>query len=428
VNILSNAFSIFNQPNVAWVLSGSLILGFVTAILGTFAYLQKRSLVGDALAHAALPGTTTAFILFQSRSPLVILFGAILSCLIGYFGIEYLVKYTKIKEDSALAIILSFFFGIGLFHLSFIQKMPQAQQSGLDKILFGQAASLVRDDVTLLLWIGVVILIFISIFFHIYKYILFDPVYARCLGIRVTLFEFLLAFSIVLSVAIGLQLVGVVLMAALLLTPASSARYWSNNFKYVVLLAGFFGAFSGAVGSLISYILPAMPTGPWIVIISTIFFILSLLFAPQRGMLAKAMTRKRLLQKIDNENLLRGMYKLTEKQDVTLQYVPELSIYHHLKMNIRQFYRAVKSLEKQGMLHLHSGQAALTMSGYERAKELTRYHRLWEVYLERYLGLKADHLHDDAEIIEHLMTKDIEVKLMEILDAPSKDPHGMEIP
>src|SRR5690606_7025568 len=137
----------FSDPNVVWVVCGSLILGASAGAIGCFAFLRKRALTGDALAHAALPGVTSAFLLFQSRDPLVILGGAIVSCIAGYLVIEYLVNRTKVKEDSAFAIVLSLFFAFGIFQLTYIQKSEFAGQSGLDKLLFGQAAALVGDDV-----------------------------------------------------------------------------------------------------------------------------------------------------------------------------------------------------------------------------------------------------------------------------------------
>ncbi|MDX1352405.1 MAG: iron chelate uptake ABC transporter family permease subunit [Thiomicrorhabdus sp.] len=197
----------FEDMNALWVLMGGILLGMSASVIGAFAFLRKRSLIGDALAHAALPGVMMAFLLFQTRDPLIMFFGAVSSSFIGFFIIDWLPKNTKIKPDAALAITLSFFFALGLMLLSYIQGMNVANKSGLDKILFGQAAAMTQDDIRLLGYVAIIVLVTVALFFQKLRLIAFNRNYARTLGIKVNGYELLLALLIVMSVVVGLQLV-----------------------------------------------------------------------------------------------------------------------------------------------------------------------------------------------------------------------------
>lgn len=422
------AFWTFSDPAVRWVVLGSVCLGFSAGLLGCFAFLRKQSLVGDALAHAALPGVTTMFLATHSRDPLMILLGATISCFLGMGAIEYLTRKTKIKEDSALAIVLSLFFALGIFHLTYIQKLGIASQAGLDRLLFGQAASLVRHDVVVLGWISVGLLSCIAIFFHRFKILCFDRQYAITLGLNVYWYDSLLALLLVLSVSIGLQLVGVVLMAAILITPAASARYWSHNLTTILWLAGIFGAISGIAGANISYLAPRMPTGPWIVVAVTTIFVVSLFFAPERGIGARVFKRIVMKKKVQEENLLRTFFKLREESASPNQYHEPTKILERRNMGIRDLEATIRRLISKGDLEKWGNKYRLSIQGFGHAARITRIHRLWELYLTKKIHLALDHVHDDAEEIEHIITPELEQKLLEELDFPLHDPHGKSIP
>lgn len=416
------------DPNVVWVLVGSLMLGMGAGVIGCFAFLRKRSLTGDALAHAALPGVTSAFLFTHSRDPFVIGAGAMVSCFIGYFCIEFLIRYTKVKEDSAFAIILSLFFALGIFQLTLIQKLGIASQSGLDKMLFGQAAGMVHRDVQVLTFCAALLLLMVLVCFRQLKAIAFDRQYAFTVGMRVNVYEILLAIAIVLSVVVGLQLVGVVLMAAVLLTPAAAARYWTDNLAHMLILAGIFGALSGVFGANISYLAPRMPTGPWMVMGVTALFICSLLFAPRRGIIKRLLRQHALSRKVVEENILRTLFKMGERSDDFTQFTDTGSILSFRNMELQKMEAALKRLVKKGLLESENGMFRLTSGGLERAKEVTRFHRLWELYLTKRIQIPDDHVHEEAEDVEHIMTPELEAWLLRDLESPAVDPHGKVIP
>ncbi|MFD0676322.1 MULTISPECIES: metal ABC transporter permease [unclassified Paenibacillus] len=296
-----NWLELFLDPNTQWILLGSVLLGLSSGVLGSFAYLRKQSLMGDALAHAALPGICIAFMLTGSKSIFFFLIGAAVAGLIATFGVGFVTRNSRIKQDSALGIVLSVFFGLGIVLLTQIQHSDSGNQSGLDKFLFGQAASMVQSDVIVMTIVALVLVLACTLLFKEFKLLSFDSGFAKGLGYPVAFLDQLLMFLIVVAVVVGIQAVGVVLMSALLITPAVSARYWTERLGVMVVLAGFFGAVSGFVGTLISTTANNLPTGPLSVLAATSLFLISVIFAPRRGVLSKVLVRLKVKKAVLQE-------------------------------------------------------------------------------------------------------------------------------
>ncbi|HEY4391377.1 MAG TPA: metal ABC transporter permease [Paenibacillus sp.] len=295
---MSSLLTWFADPNMQWILMGSLLLGIGSGVIGSFTYLRKQSLLGDALAHAALPGICIAFMLSGVKSIGLFMIGSILSGMLATFGIYAITRYSRIKQDAALGIILSVFFGVGVVLMTKIQHSGNGNQSGLDKYMFGQAASMMKSDVYMMGAVSLLLILVCFILFKEFKLVSFDPGFARGMGMKVGLLEQLLLFMTVIAVVVGIQAVGVVLVAALLITPAVSARYWTDSLGVMVIIAGVIGAFSGVTGTLISGTLSNLPTGPVTVLAATSLFCVSAVFAPNRGQVAKLWRRARTKQHI----------------------------------------------------------------------------------------------------------------------------------
>src|SRR5918997_1621954 len=248
---------------------GSVVLGVVGGALGSFAVLRRQSLLGDALAHATLPGVCVAFILFGTKTPAVLLAGAALSAWLGAILILGVVRGTRIKQDAALGIVLSVFFGAGIVLLTYIAGSGNSGQSGLDRFIFGQAATIVRADVATMGLLALTALVLLALFFKEFKLLSFDPAFGASLGYPVGALNVLLTALIVVAVVVGIQAVGVVLMAAMLVTPAAAARLWTDRLSIMVALSAAFGAASGVGGALISATGSNLPTGPLIVLFAT---------------------------------------------------------------------------------------------------------------------------------------------------------------
>ncbi|WP_409271561.1 metal ABC transporter permease [Neobacillus sp. SCS-31] len=284
-----NWLELFQDPNTRWILLGSMLLGLSSGIIGSFAYLRKQSLMGDALSHAALPGVCIAFMLTGTKSIFFFLIGAAAAGVMATFLIGYITRNSRIKQDSALGIILTVFFGFGVVLLTQIQHGGSGNQSGLDKFLFGQAASMIHSDVYTMAGISFLLAALSFLFFKEFKLLSFDPGFAKGIGYPIIILDQFLMLLIVIAVVVGLQAVGVVLMAALLITPAVAARYWTEKLHIMVILAGLFGALSGFSGTVISTMANNLPTGPLVVLSATAIFVVSVVCAPRRGLISKSL-------------------------------------------------------------------------------------------------------------------------------------------
>lgn len=279
---LSDLLFDYTVRNVAL---GSAILGVVGGALGSFAVLRRQGLLGDALAHATLPGVCVAFILAGAKVPAVLLLGGAVTATLGALLIVAVVEGTRIKQDAMLAIVLSVFFGVGGVLLTYIGRSGDADQGGLDRFIFGQAATIIWEDVITMGVLATSALLIVALLFKEFKLLSFDPAFAASLGYPVGKLNVLLTSLIVVAVIVGIQAVGVVLMAAMLITPAAAARQWTNRLGTMVAVSGFFGATSGVAGALISASGVNLPTGPLIVLFATGLFLVSLAVGKKRGFL-----------------------------------------------------------------------------------------------------------------------------------------------
>ncbi|GIW06471.1 MAG: zinc ABC transporter permease [Dehalococcoidia bacterium] len=267
------------------VLLGAALLGVVSGVLGTFAVLRGQGLLGDALAHAALPGICLAFLLTGSKAMPVLLLGAGVAAWLGALLLLWIVRQTRLAQDAALGIVLAVFFEFGLTLLTVANRRPDATQAGLDRYLFGQAATLVGENVIVMAVLAAIALLATAAVYKELKLLAFDPDFGSSLGFGVGPLSVALTTLITVAILIGLQTVGVVLMAAMLIGPAAAARQWTNRLSTMIALSAAFGAAAGVVGALISASASRIPTGPMIVLALTVIVVGSILFAPARGVL-----------------------------------------------------------------------------------------------------------------------------------------------
>ncbi|WP_164219510.1 metal ABC transporter permease [Virgibacillus sp. YIM 98842] len=279
--------SLFMSSNLQWVLVSTLVLGIAAGLIGCLSYWKKQSLMSDALAHAALPGVVLAFLLIGEKRLMVLIFGAAVSALIGALFIQTIRSSTRITEDTAMGIILSVFYGLGIMLLTIANRTAGGNQSGLENFIFGQAASMVRSDMFTMLGLSTVVIFLIYLFFKEWKLYLFDPSFAQGSGLSIKGMNALYMLLLVTVIVIGIQAVGVILIAALLIIPPVSARYWTKTLHWMLLLSAGFGGIAGAGGTLISSMGSSWPTGPFIVLAAASIFVFSLLFGKEKGILIK---------------------------------------------------------------------------------------------------------------------------------------------
>ncbi len=357
---------LFNDYTLRIISLGTAVLGAICGMLGSFAVLRKQSLLGDAISHAALPGIAIAFLITGTKETIVLLIGALISGLIGASWIRGITKRTHLKSDTALGLILSVFFGFGMLLLSYIQKQPNANQSGLDTFLFGQAATLLARDVYLMAGVALVSLGVVLFFWKEFKIFLFDAEYAKTLGFNVKVIEILITSFIVLAIILGLQTVGVVLMSAMLLAPAAAARQWTNSLGVMVVLAAAFGAVSGVVGTAISASQNNLSTGPVIVLVAAIFVVFSFVFSPIRGLLFRQIRFIQSRNDLKLHKTLAFMFEIVKGHE-------EISHPHAIKiLNNFQGYtrRSLSKLENKEYICVDGQMWTMTKKGYHFAANL----------------------------------------------------------
>ncbi|AGY81288.1 MULTISPECIES: metal ABC transporter permease [Carnobacterium] len=289
---MSGISALFFDYTFQVVVFGSSILGLLSGVIGSFAVLRKQSLLGDAVSHAALPGICLAFILTSSKQMEILLLGALISGLLATWLITVIVKHSKVKFDSALALTTAVFFGFGLVLMTFIQKKPNSNQAGLESFIFGQSSTLLVRDVRIMFITGIILLLIVSIFWKEFKLLAFDQSFASSIGLPVYWMNSLLATLTVIVIVLGLQSVGVILMSSLLIGPAVAARQWTNHLSIMVGLAAFFGCLAGIIGTVISSLGQQIPTGPTIVLVISLIVLISILFSPHRGIVWKLIKNK----------------------------------------------------------------------------------------------------------------------------------------
>ncbi len=424
-------FFSLQDPNIRYVLAGTILLGISSGALGCFAILRRRALVGDAVAHAILPGVCLAFIVAGGKDPLMLVLGAFVFGLLSMVTMDFISRNSRIAPDASIGMVLSVFFGLGVVLLTVIQSSGYIDQSGLDDFLFGQAAAMVGYDVKVFGGLSLLIIIVVIIGYKEFKLVSFDIPFARSIGYPVKRMEFLLALLMVMTITAGIQAVGVVLMASMLIIPAAAARYWTDSLRVMLVIAAGVGALSGITGSFISYTAPAMPTGPWMVVSAALIFLLSFLLAPGRGEIAAFIEKKRLSWKIVCENVVKTLYTMEEEDGKTDRVRPFNELRKRRHITSSRLKKVIHTLQKKGWVSSYAGNPEsylLTMEGRKEAKRLVRVHRLWEQYLNLHLQIAEDHVHDDAESMEHLITAEIESQLRQSLGSPALDPHKSKIP
>ena len=363
---------------------GGAILGVVSGVLGCFAVLRHESLMGDALSHAALPGVAIAF-LIAGRELGVLLIGAGIASWIGVQFIRAVVNTTRIKQDTAMGIVLAAWFAAGIALLAYIQGRSDASQAGLDTFIFGQAAAMVASDVWLIGGVGGIAFVILGLFWKEFKLVTFDPDFAGANGFRVGLLNLMLSTLIVVAIVMGLQLAGVILMVGMLIAPGIAARQWTHKLNQMVILSGVFGAFAGGIGAILSAVDADIPTGPMIIVVAFIIVLLSIGFAPGRGLVWTWLRRRRDRRRFAAQSTLRDLYKYARSHGDATHPVPHDFI---TGVNPATAEQGLAQLQKQGDVVAQDDAWVLTDSGIERAAQDAHNQQLWDVY--RIYGVELD--------------------------------------
>jgi manganese/zinc/iron transport system permease protein len=294
---------------------GGALLGIVGGVLGAFAVLRRQSLLGDTLSHAALPGICLGFLAAGARQLEWLLAGAFLTGAAAALLVLLITARSRLKTDAALGIALSVFFAIGVVLLTHVQSRGGAGQAGLSAFLFGQAAAMLRGDLVVMGAITGLSLLLVLLLWKEFKLTTFDPGYAAASGLPVPLLEVVLTVMIALAIVVGLQLVGVVLMTAMIVAPPVAARQWTRRLEAMVILSAFFGLIAGVLGAVVSATTRGLATGPVIVLAITLIALVSLALAPGRGLVWRALAARAERRRIAAGQVLVTLYRLADEHD-----------------------------------------------------------------------------------------------------------------
>ena len=413
--------------NTLIVLLGTGLLGANAGLVGSFAVLRRRALTGDALAHASLPGLCAAFLIVGERSLPVLLAGALASGVLGVAVISGLRRATRIKEDAAIGIVLSVFFGAGVALSGIAQKMEGGgSKAGLDSYILGKTAGIIRQDVLLIAGVSLVSLAAIALLYKEFTATVFDPDFATVQGWPVFGLDLALMALIALAVVFGLPMVGVVLMAALLILPGAAARFWTDRLGPLLVIATAFGMVIGVIGTAISARFAGMPAGPIIVLVGAGFFLVSVLLAPRRGVLGRALDAWRFRRELAERNLLGLLFEHTE---ASLPVLLPLDRFEELdwRGDPARFDAAIARLLGRGEIRLVPGPGVtivLTDVGLRRAAEVARGQRLWEAFLHRSPDQAMALADLSRSRVEDVLPPEIVLELEETLRIAGRLPEG----
>jgi len=402
------------------VMLGTALLGATAGVVGTFAVLRRRALVGDMLSHAALPGICIAFLIMGNRNLIGLSLGALATGLIGIGVVTLVTRWTRTKEDAAIGIVLSTFFGAGIVLMSIIQKQADnSHRAGLNTYLFGETAGMSRSDIRLIAAVALVCLLLIGLLYKEFRLLSFDPDFAASQGWPTLWLDLAMMGTLAIVTIVGLPICGVILMAALVILPGATARFWTNRLGKTLWIAAGVGAAAGIVGTFLASPLPTewfgngrlgqmlsaddLPPGPLIVLSATSLFLVSLFLAPERGIFARFVAETRLRMRMAREHLLRALYELSEP------HLPERPVVDQPRLMAQREWKRwvvewwLNRLRAGGLVECENHSVRLTPKGLAAAAEITKTHRLWEMFLVESAGIARDHVDRDADDVEHML-------------------------
>ena len=413
-----------SRHNTQMVLMGTCLLSATAGVVGVFMVLRRRALVGDVVGHSALPGIVAAFLVMEmieagsGKSMPALLAGAFVAGLAGAVSVMLIDRYSRVKADAALAIVLSVFYGGGVALLSVVQEVPSGSAAGLNTLLIGMAASLVSSDVTVFAVVAGVILLTTLLLFKELTLMCFDEQFAAAEGWPVFLLDALLISLVVAVTIIGMQSVGLILVVGILIIPASASRFWTDDIRWMVAIAAAIGAMSSIAGILISALFPRIAAGAMIVLCGSAFFVFSLCCGKRRGLFWRVLERRRLRIETGRHDLLREVFELLESRHDPVSK-NDLFILEELS-SVRswppaEFRSLVTWALRAGLLRSDADGMRFSERGLAEARRLVRNHRLWEMYLIRYADVAPSHVDRDADLIEHVLDDEVVSELEGLL-------------
>ncbi len=417
---MSELFEVLQSTWAIRALIASSMVGIMCGVLGCFIVLRNMALIGDALSHAILPGVVVAFVLV-GYSELAFFSGSVLAGLLTAVGITWIQQNVTTKNDAAIGIVFTAMFAIGVIGISNISR-NEGVHLDLKDFLFGNILGVSDTDLYLTAFTTLYVLISVVVFYRYLFATTFQEVIAQTMGISVKYIHYFLMLLLSFAVVASLQTVGVILVVAMLITPASTALLLSNRLEWVLCLSALIGLLASVIG-LVGAIIFETPPGPAMAVIAFLLYLLAVFFAPAKGLLPRYFQKQKLQRRIQLEDTLKQALRLQQAGNLNMA-----NLLDRLGFNKSILLKHLQTLKSRGLLLFANNQIELTESGEDSALNLVRAHRLWETYLVQQIGLSEEQIHEDAERYEHLLTEELLDEVDQSLGFPQTDPHGAPIP
>jgi manganese/zinc/iron transport system permease protein len=424
----------FASYNTRIVLLGASLLGMAAGVIGTFLLLRRKALIGDVVGHCALPGIAVAFLVIERLSPgagknlPALLLGATCAGLLGAQSVSVIRMFTRVDSGTALAVVLSVFYGAGVALLSVVQRLASGSSAGLKDFLNGQTAAIVSQDVWIFTVSSLVIVVVTAALFKEFALLCFDEDYAATRGLPTRLLDIGLTLLATAVSVVGMQTVGLLLVTAILVTPPASARFWTNDIRIMAILAGILGALAAASGVIASASVSRLPAGPMIVLCGGAMFIASLALGRERGVVWTWLVHRRDQRRADRIDLLRSLYQSTEAHtgvrpqppgSVLHAVVPLEQIRPLRTWSSRRLKRAVRRCVREGILERTPDGIGISQAAWEEGRQIVRNRRLWDLYLQQNADVSPAGIDRDQSLLDHALDPAVVAELEEALSRPA---------
>ena len=427
-----------------WIIILGVLAALACAIPGTFLLLRGMSMMGDAISHAVLPGIAIGFLISGSRDSVWMFVGAAVAGIVAAVLTQFLHRFGRLDRGASMGVVFTTFFALGLILIVYtadhVELDPECVLYGAIELapidLLSIAGIEVPRSLPVLVVIGLLNLILMILLYKEFKICSFDPAMARASGINVQLMNQILMIMTAATCVACFEVVGSILVVALLVVPAATARLLSDRLNIVLILAMVIGSIGAALGHLAAISIPGWfpidvpdtSTAGMIAVMTGVIFVVALAFSPRHGLIPRGFHRLRLRIRIASEDALGLFYRSTESQQEMTPWKIRQVLVSLTDANAWIAWLAMRQVRRNGLIAIEGDRWILTVEGHRRASELIRSHRLWEAWLWQYADLAADHVHGQAMRLEHITDQVMRDELAAQTDAADVDPHGRRIP
>jgi manganese/zinc/iron transport system permease protein len=422
----------FTSPDGQRIMLVGALTNVACALVGCFLVLRRMSLMGDAIAHAVLPGLVLAFLVSGSMNIVPLFLGAAAIGLLTTFLTQTLHQYGRVPTDASMGVVFTSLFALGVVLLKRYVNgvhfdVACVYEGSLSHAAFRTFTFAGIELPDQLITVGPVVLLNLAVILLLWKELKlssFDPALATSMGFPATVMHYLLMAVVAVTTVASFEAVGSILVIAMLIVPPATAHLFADRLSRMVALACVFAIAAAVLGHWFADRWNVETAGAMTVVAGGMYG-LAVLFSPRYGIVSTLVRNLQTALRIFREDLLLMLYRV-EEIDAARRLRPNEAVAAVGGGWLARW--ALALLRSRGRLELKEGRLHMTDDGRWRAARLVRGHRLWESYLVKHLGFAPDHVHEPAHRVEHFIGPRIREQLQEAVEDTSKDPHGREIP